>query len=143
MATNPASTTNIREYASPSPADAEVQRLLDDFGRAVTSGDCKAAAALWGIPGMLLGDIDVRAVSSRDDLAAYFERAREEYNAQGVTATRPEVRNLTWLTRELALVEVRWPWLNARREEKGEETSTYVLRREEGGTLKIQVAVRH
>ena len=57
--------------------------------------------------------------------------------------TRPEVRNLTWLTRELALVEVRWPYLTEDRLEKGEETSTYVLRRDERGTLKIQVALLH
>ena len=141
MATNPASTS--RAYASPSLADAEVERLLEDLGHAVTAGDGKAAAQLWAMPSMVLGDQDVRAISSRDELARLFGNAREEYHAQGITDTRPDVRNLTWLTRELALVEVRWPWLNEKREQRGEETSTYVLRRDESGVLKIQVALLH
>ena len=141
MATNPASSS--RAYATPNLADAEVERLLEDLGHAVTEGDGKTAAGLWAIPAMVLGDQDVRAVSSHDELARFFRHAREEYNAQGVTGTRPEVRNLTWLTRELALVEVRWPYLTEDRLEKGEETSTYVLRRDESGALKIQVALQH
>jgi hypothetical protein len=141
MATNPA--TSSRNYATPSFADAEVDRLLEDLGRAVTAGDGKAAAELWAIPAMVLGDQDVRAVSSREELARFFGNAKEEYTAQGITATRPEVRNLTWLTRELALVEVRWPYLTQDRHEKGEETSTYVLRRDERGVLRIQVALQH
>ena len=143
MTTHPASTPAPRSYATPQPADAEVQRLLEELGHAATSGDGKAAAALWAVPAMVLGNHDVRSVSSREELADFFGRAKEEYSAQGVTGTRPDVRNLTWLTRELALVEVRWPYLNERREEKGEETSTYVLRRDEAGTLRIQVALMH
>jgi hypothetical protein len=143
MATNPGSVSFARAHATPNPADAEVERLLDDLAHAVTTGDGKAAAALWAVPAMILGDNDVRSVSSREELASFFGRAREEYLAQGITETRPDVRNLTWLTREQALVEVRWPYLTAAREEQGEETSTYVLRRDESGTLKIQVAVMH
>jgi hypothetical protein len=141
MATNQASSS--RAYATPGLADAEVERLLEDLGHAVTAGDGKGAAELWAIPAMVLGDQDVRAVSSREELARFFGNAKEEYTAQGVTGTRPEVRNLTWLTRELALVEVRWPYLTEDRHEKGEETSTYVLRRDESGVLKIQVALLH
>ena len=114
-----------------------------DLGDAVTAGDGKGAAELWAIPALVLGDQDVRLVSSREELARFFGNAKEEYTAQGVTGTRPEVRNLTWLTRELALVEVRWPYLTEDRHEKGEETSTYVLRRDESGVLKIQVALLH
>jgi|SRR5678815_1692567 hypothetical protein len=141
MATNQASSS--RAYATPGLADAEVERLLEDLGHAVTAGDGKGAAELWAIPAMVLGDQDVRSVSSREELARFFGNAKEEYTAQGVTGTRPEVRNLTWLTRELALVEVRWPYLTEDRHEKGEETSTYVLRRDESGVLKIQVALLH
>jgi hypothetical protein len=141
MATNPAS--SARAYATPSLTDGEVARLLEELGYAVTAGDGKAAAELWAIPAMVLGDQDVRAVSSREELARFFGNAKEEYRAQGVTGTRPDVRNLTWLTRELALVEVRWPYLTEDRHERGEETSTYVLRRDESGHLKIQVALLH
>ena len=143
MATNPVTTSSIREYATPTLPDAEVARLLEELGKAVTAGDGKAAADLWAVPALVLSDQDVRSVSSRDELASFYESAKEEYQAQGITDTRPEVRNLTWITRELALVEVRWPWITESRDEKGDETSTYVLRRDERGTLKIQVALAH
>ena len=42
MTTNPVSTA--RAYASPGLADAEVARLLEDLGHAVTAGDGQAAA---------------------------------------------------------------------------------------------------
>jgi len=143
MATDPGPAHELRVYASPEPADAEVQALLDALGRALTSGDGKAAAAEWAVPAMVLGEYDVRCISSRDEIASFFGNAKEEYVAQGIMGTRAEVRNLTWITGDLALVEVRWPWLTAEREERGEETSTYVLRRDESGLLRIQVAILH
>jgi len=143
MTMNPVSSSASRAYATPSLLDAEVERLLEALGQAVTAGDGKAVADLWAIPAMVLGDQDARAVSSRGELARFFATAKEEYTAQGIAGTRPDIRNLTWLTRELALVEVRWPWLTEDRLEKGEETSTYVLRRDESGVLKIQVALLH
>jgi hypothetical protein len=41
----------------------------------------------------------------------------------------------------LALVEVRWPYLDGQGNEVGEEVSTYALRRDETGALKVQVAL--
>ena len=143
MTTNPVATRETRVYQAPDPADAEVERLLEHLGSAVTAGDGQAVAELWAVPAMVLGDHDVRSVATREEIASFFGNAREEYNAQGIVGTRAEVRNLTWITRELALVEVRWPYLTEERLEKGSETSTYVLRRDESGALRIQVAITH
>lgn len=41
------------------------------------------------------------------------------------------------------MVEVRWPYLDADGEERGEETSTYTLRRNDRGELRLRVAVMH
>lgn len=41
----------------------------------------------------------------------------------------------------MALVEVRWPYLDGQGNEVGEEVSTYALRRDETGALKVQVAL--
>jgi hypothetical protein len=109
MATDPGTAHELRVYASPEPADAEVQALLDALGRAVTSGDGKAAAAEWAVPAMLLGDHDVRCISSRDEIASVFSNAKEELRRAGHHGHPREVRNLTWITSDLALVEVRWP----------------------------------
>ena len=43
----------------------------------------------------------------------------------------------------MAIVEVRWPYLAADGDEVGEETSTYVIRREPDGQLAIRAAVLH
>jgi hypothetical protein len=40
-------------------------------------------------------------------------------------------------------VEVRWPYLDEQGKEVGEETSTYALRRDETGILKLQTAIMH
>jgi hypothetical protein len=39
------------------------------------------------------------------------------------------------------LVDVRWPYLDAGGNEKGEESSTYTLRTDDTGELKLHVAV--
>ena len=48
-----------------------------------------------------------------------------------------------WVTNRLAIVEVRWPYLTAAGNEIGEETSTYVIRREPDGRLAIRASVMH
>jgi hypothetical protein len=122
---------------------AEVQLFLDRFGRAVTSGDGRAAAELWETPALVLGDDQVMAVGSAKEVEQFFGGAKEQYNARGITDTRAEIVKLEWPTEKIAFVEVRWPYLDASGETKGEETSTYVLRREGNGRLKLRAAVMH
>ena len=50
---------------------------------------------------------------------------------------------LEWVTDRMALVDVRWPWLDADGAENGEESSTYALRRGDDGRLKIRMVVMH
>jgi hypothetical protein len=47
------------------------------------------------------------------------------------------------VTNRLAIVEVRWPYLAKDGDEVGEETSTYVIRREPDGRLAIRATVMH
>jgi hypothetical protein len=89
----------------------------------------------------MLGDPDVHAVSSNEEIRQSFAQAKHHYNAQGITDTRPQIPNLHWPNDRVAIVEVRWPWLDANGREVGEETSTYTLRRNERGDLKRRVAV--
>ena len=79
--------------------------------------------------------------------AASFRRsseARRRNTTRGVSRIpAPDILRLDWLTNRLAIVEVRWPYLAADGDEVGEETSTYVIRREPDGRLAIRAAVLH
>lgn len=123
-------------------AREEVQEFLDRFARALTAGDGRGVAALWEAPAFVLGD-EAMPVASREEVERFFSGARSEYNARGVTDTRAEIVDLRWPNDRIALVEVRWPWLDAAGREKGSESSTYTLHRDAQGELKLRVAVMH
>jgi hypothetical protein len=121
----------------------EVQQLLDQFARALTAGEAGKVAALWETPALVMSDQAVQAVGATSEVESFFAGAKDQYNDMGITDTRPEIRRLTWATDRTAIVEVRWPWLNADGRESGSETSTYTLRRDDAGKLKVRVVVMH
>jgi hypothetical protein len=123
--------------------EAEVQEVLEALARAVTTGNGEGAAECWAVPAFVIGDEHEQAVSSLAGVAQFFGGARELYNARGIGDTRPELQAVDWLGESMALVEVRWPWLNAEGEEAGSETSTYLLKRDRSGELKLRVAMLH
>ncbi len=122
-------------------ARAEVQEFLDRMARAVTSGDGRAVGKLWAVPALILGDHEARTIEAIGEVEQFFGGARAEYNARGITETRAEIVELRWLTPRIAVVQVRWPWLDPKGREVGEESSTYTLRRDDKGQLKLQAAV--
>ena len=118
--------------------DEVVQRFFDRFARALTAGDGRSIARMWSVPALVLGDTMVQAVGNYDEVERFFSGAKDQYNAQGITDTRAEVQRIEWLTRRIAVVDVRWPYLDAAGVERGQESSTYVLRRDDSGELKMQ-----
>ncbi|HXU01218.1 MAG TPA: hypothetical protein VN903_09515 [Polyangia bacterium] len=135
-------------HTTPEPIDVApdspgVRALLAQLARALTSGDGKAAAAMWATPALVLGDDLALTVSSRADLQEVLGGAKAQYDARGIADTRAEILRLDWVTARLAIVEVRWPYLSAAGDEIGEETSTYVIRREPDGRLAIRASVMH
>jgi hypothetical protein len=92
---------------------SEVQNVLDRFARAITAGDGRAAADIWETPALVLGDEQVMTVSSPQEVEQFFGGGKEQYNARRITDTRPEIVSLDWPTRQIAIVEVRWPYLDA------------------------------
>jgi len=122
---------------------AEVQQLLDRMARAVTGGDGRTMAEIWETPALVVGDDGVMAVGSAQEVEQFFGGAKEQYNARGITGTRAEIQRLDWPTQRTAIVEVRWPWLDDDGASHGYETSTYTLRRDDAGTLRLRAAVMH
>jgi hypothetical protein len=69
------------------PDNAAVRALLARLARALTSGDGKAAAAMWATPALVIGDDMALTVSSTTDLQDVFGGAKAHYNARGITDT--------------------------------------------------------
>ena len=136
-------TRGIPERVAPAPDNAAVRALLVGLAHALTSGDGKSAAATWATPALVIADDLALTVTSHDELQEVFGGAKAQYNARGIADTRPDILRLDWVTDRLVIVEVRWPYLAADGDEIGEETSTYVIRREPDGRLAIRASVMH
>jgi hypothetical protein len=121
----------------------EVQHFLDRMARALTGGDIDTLLALWDVPAYVLGDTQAIVVGSNDAIRQFFAGAKDRYNAQGIVGTRAEIGELRWANERIAIVEVRWPYIDARGREVGEETSTYTLRRDDDDVLRLRIAVMH
>ena len=80
-------------------------------------------------------------MNSAEEVDKFFGGAKEQYNQRGISDTRAEVLGLAWITPRIALVDVRWPYLDQDGNEVGEEASSYVLRRDDSGQLKLHVAI--
>jgi len=121
--------------------EADVQDLLDRMATALKAGDVRAVASLWETPALVVGDELLQAVRTSAELEQLFAGVNDQHN-QGVV-DRAHIVRLSWATPRIAIAQVRWPSLDARGAEVGEETSTYTLRRDPSGALKICAAVMH
>jgi hypothetical protein len=130
--------------APPDPHSAGlVQQFLDRMAEALTRGDGATVARMWDVPALVIDDQTVRAISSASELEQFFGGAKELYNERGIVDTRADLLALAWLTERIAIVEVRWPYLNLDGREVGEESSTYTLRYDDANNLRLRVAVMH
>ena len=140
-------TPNSPEEAHAPPVafrdDTGVQDYLEQLGHALTTGDVKTVASLWETPALVLSDNDALAVMGTEQVENFFAGAKNDYNSRGITDTRPIIVRQQWASHRIAIVEVRWPWLDAQGNEIGAETSTYTLRRDENGMLKMRCVVMH
>lgn len=121
----------------------ETQEFLDRFARALTSGDIRTIRTLWEAPALVLGDEMSQDIRSLDDVERFFAGAKDEYNRRGITDTRAEILSFEPATERIASVRVRWPYLDADGVQRGAESSTYIVRRDDDGELKIRAVVMH
>jgi ketosteroid isomerase-like protein len=123
-----------------SPSDrASVQEYLDRFATAMTSGDTKTMAKLWGVPAFVVGPNMAKVVQSEDEVEEFFGGAKDMYNERGIMDTRAEIEDLDWIDEDLVIVTVRWPYLDQNEKEHGSERSSYTLFRGEDGSYKVRV----
>jgi hypothetical protein len=136
-----ASRTSSSRTTQMDVSDPEVQEYLDAFARSLTAGDGRTIATMWGLPALVIGADMVQAVSSPNEVEAFFSGAKEQYNTRGISDTRAEIFGLEWIGDRIVVVDVRWPYLDASGNEIGAEASTYTLRRDDSGKLKMHVAL--
>lgn len=141
MAQQRTPTKSRRAESKPDRHDAEVLDFLNRFARSLTAGDGRQAATHWAVPALVIADDGVTAVNSLQEVEQFFSGAKEQYNSRGITDTRPDIQKLEWATDRIAVVDVRWPYIHENGKEKGEEASTYILRRDDAGNLKLHVAL--
>ena len=122
------------------PGD-DVQRFFDRMGRALVTGDTTTVGQLFETPALVLGDDGAVPVSSVVDVDDLFGGAREAYHRRGVYDTRAEILGVDWATDRIAVVEVRWPWLDADGRQVGAEASMYILRLDDHGELKLRAVL--
>jgi hypothetical protein len=130
-------------HVAPPRSLASVDDFFDHFARALGDGDAKAIAAMWETPGVLIGDQQVIAVNAPEEVEKLFSGAKEQYNKRGLMEARAEIVRLDWPTDRIATVEVRWPYIDQKGVEIGEESSTYTLRRDDADNLKLRAVVMH
>lgn len=123
--------------------DAAVRTFMQKFAAALSGGDAKAIALMWGVPALVMHDGGTRAVSTRQEVEAFFSGAKEQYAARGINEARPEIQSLDWLTERIVITKVRWPYIDTSGREIGEESSTYTLRQDDDGKLNIIAIVMH
>jgi hypothetical protein len=123
--------------------DLEVKQFLEALGRSVTMGDGRAAVRFWEVPALVIGERAVRTVTTNAEVEEHFATVKHQYYARGIIDTRPEVLSLEWITDRIVVVRVRWPYLDASGDERGSETMTYTLRRDDTGTLRLRAAILH
>lgn len=114
---------------------AAIQRFFDGFTQALTSGDGRAAAQCFEYPALMVmsavGDYGGnQPLQDQPSVAAFFDRAPEQYQAKGVHQTTANLEGIHWVADDLALVRAHFPYLDEDGNDLGDgETSLYLLRR--------------
>jgi hypothetical protein len=129
----------VAQPQSPDRERAGVQRYFDQFAEAMTSGDTKTMAKLWGVPAFVIGACEARVVQSESEVEQFFDGAKDMYNERGIFGTRAEIVDLDWVGPDLVIARVRWPYLDQNERTVGEESSSYTLLRGEDGGFKLRV----
>lgn len=120
---------------------AAVQSFLDRFAKAMTGGDTKAVAELWEPPAFVIDDQAAIAVADLGEVERFFAGAKDQYNAKGITTTQAEIVDLDWISDDLVVARVRWPYLDDTGTSHGAESSSYTLKRNSEGEFKLRVVL--
>lgn len=115
----------------------DVTNFFLRFARALTSGDTKKIAQCWALPSIAIGDSFSMAMTTTTDVENLFAGVKQQYQSRGITEAKPVIQNLMWATEFIAVVDVRWPYIDNHGSEIGGESSIYTVKRDQTGEVKI------
>jgi hypothetical protein len=134
-------TWSLQEFALARHDNDAVRDALTRIGKALSSADAGAVAALWDIPGLVLADQGARQIASRAEVSAFFEVSIQAYREKGTPTAVPEVCDIVWLTGRIAAVYVDWIAVDAKGIARDRESSFYLMRVGDDGVARIHVAM--
>jgi hypothetical protein len=112
----------------PAAAIEALTDFFDRYGTALTANDLPAVASCYAMPGMVVSDDATFSFATPAAVEAAFSGAAEAYHAKGLVAARADVLEVDWLTDGLALVAVRWEYLDAQGGAVPGESYRYLMR---------------
>jgi hypothetical protein len=118
-------------------------KFLAEFAEALSDGDGGAIAEMFEIPALVVGDGMLEALTAKNRIEEFFGGAKEQYEQRGIAEAHADVVHEEHPTDKIAIVQVRWPYLDKDGDEIGAESSTYTLRRDDEGDYKIVCIVMH
>lgn len=120
--------------------EQQVIDYLDRYAAALTEFDADAATALWSTPGMIVDDRWSGVLASREAMAAGLRQSYPVYQRLGLDSVGYELVDINQLSDALALVRVRWRFLDVEGALLTDANSFYLLR-DEGAGLRACVCV--
>jgi hypothetical protein len=114
--------------------------MIEELGRAVSSGDLAGVSKHYVFPAMIIMDGSVVVFFEPAELEEIFGKGRERYISQGILSTRGELQEIEQLTEHTAAATVRWPGFDSVGHENYSEKSYYIIQ-EVNGVPRIRVAM--
>jgi hypothetical protein len=145
MISSTTDTPSTRGAASSSP----LVPCLTEFLRHVSAGDARAAAELWDVPALILGDEHVHGPLSRERLAEVLADTpgpgplQRRAQLAGEAPLELIVERVAWTSQRVAAIDARWPRLIRGGVLHGIEAATFLVRSDERSHPKIRGLVLH
>lgn len=112
---------------------AEIDDYLARYAQTVTRFDATAAAELWAEPGVIVDDRFSGVLDDRTSMARGLEQSYPLYRALGLSTVDYELLSSTSLTGAIALLHVRWLFLDADGALLTDSVAYYIVRKDEDG----------
>ena len=128
---------------TPLEHDSDIDDFFTAMANAIQAGDAKAARSFWGLPGIHMSEEAVRTVGSESEVLRTFADAKERATTRGAVGLHAEIKRVQWLAENTAIVEVRWPFVGLKGEELDDENSSFVVRRDDDGSLRAHACLLH
>lgn len=142
---HPGAMTSFTTATLGTPSDsAALGSVLSEFLRHLCAGDTAAAAALWDVPALILGDEHAHGPLSRERLAEMLADmpgpgALDGAGTRGEPArVEARIERVEQISQRVTAIDARWPQLRRGGLLHGIDAATFLVRIDEHGHPKIR-----